>query len=58
MADRSKSPGWKLFPRPTTGDGYTSGQKPKLSQTNLNKGKDGFLAPLIRRAIGGKHQGK
>ncbi len=43
---------------PTTGDGRTGGQKPKLSQTNLSGGKDGFIAPLIRRFMGGKHQGK
>lgn len=45
---------------PTTGNGRDNRQKPKLSETNLrgNDREEGFIAPLIRRVLGGKHQGK
>jgi hypothetical protein len=39
---------------PTTGNGRDSGQKPKLSETNLKQ--PGFIARLIRRSTdGGRH---
>lgn len=42
--------------KPTTGDGHTYTQKPKLSETNLQGSKDGFIARLIRRSTqGGRH---
>lgn len=58
MAKRRWTPGDRLLGRQTTGDGYTFGQKPKMSETNL--GKPGFLARLLTRASqshkpGGKH---
>lgn len=40
---------------PTTGDGRTMRQRPQISETNL-PGRRGFVAPLIRRMMGGKHQ--
>jgi hypothetical protein len=40
---------------PTTGNGRTGGQKPKLSETNL-PGKTGFIAGLFtRRSRPGRH---
>lgn len=42
---------------PTTGNGVTGGQKPKLSETNLG-GKQGWVARLFtRRSQPGRHQG-
>lgn len=45
--------------KPTTGDGVTGGQKPKMSETNLPGRHSAvqFVARLIRRSTGGKHQG-
>lgn len=43
---------------PTTGDGSNSSQKPKVSETNLPGKRGGFIAPLLRRVLGGKHQGR
>ncbi len=37
--------------QPTTGNGRTGGQKPKLSETNLGgRRKGGFIARLLTRA--------
>ncbi len=43
---------------PTTGNGRTGGQKPKLSETNLSGSKKpGFIAGLFtRRSQPGKHE--
>jgi hypothetical protein len=41
---------------PTTGNGKDSGQKPKLSETNLQGNKQGWVAKLFtRRSQPGKH---
>ena len=43
---------------PTTGNGVTGGQKPKLSETNLQGSRQGFVARLFtRRSQPGKHSG-
>lgn len=43
---------------PTTGNGRTGGQKPKLSETNLSGSKKpGFIAGLFtRRSQPGRHE--
>lgn len=43
---------------PTTGDGYRHTQKPKPQETKNVPAFGGFVARLIRRSSGGKHQGR
>lgn len=40
---RRFTPGDRILGRPSTGDGYTSGQRPKLSETNLGGKKPSGL---------------
>lgn len=53
---RRITPGDRLLGKPSTGDGRTEGQKPKLSDTNLSKARRSRLRwPLW---LGGRHRGE